>query len=109
MLDAGATGRVAAIADEDRLALSEVGLREGCRVTVERRLPGGGPVLVALGAARIALARIVASRTLVEPGARDASPDAADAGWAPPSPYVSDGASGPGAPVTASPWTPGAP
>jgi hypothetical protein len=42
-------------------------------VTVERRLPAGGPVLVELGAVRIALARVVAGRTLVVPVGPDAA------------------------------------
>jgi len=71
-LEAGGTGRVVAIHDEDRVALADVGLREGCRVTVERRLPAGGPVLVEFGATRVALARVVAGRTLVVPAGPDA-------------------------------------
>jgi Fe2+ transport system protein FeoA len=72
-LETGAAGVVVAIHDEDRVALADAGLREGSRVTVERRLPAGGPVLVELGAVRIALARVVAGRTLVVPVGPDAA------------------------------------
>jgi Fe2+ transport system protein FeoA len=59
------TVRVVEIAPEDAVALAEVGVRPGLDVTIERRLPFGGPVLLELGTARIAVARAVAARTIV--------------------------------------------
>lgn len=63
----GMAVRIERMADEDVLALAEVGLRSGTPVRVERRLPFGGPVLLDVGPARIAVARAVAARTLVVP------------------------------------------
>ena len=63
----GAAARIVAIADEDLGALAEVGLFEQSLITVERRRPLGGPVLLDSGAARIAIARAVAARTRVIP------------------------------------------
>ena len=67
LLDAGAPGRVVAVAavDVDRLAAE--GLHAGERIEVEARLPLGGPVVVRVGRARIAIARAVAAGILVEP------------------------------------------
>lgn len=65
--------RVAAIAAGDALALADVGVRVGVRLTIERHLPLGGPVIVSLGSTRIAIARVVAVRigaeTVPEPDA----------------------------------------
>jgi Fe2+ transport system protein FeoA len=79
--------RVAGIAAEDAAALAEVGVRLGVLVRVERRLPFGGPVLLDVGAARVAVARAVAARTSVVPahgpgpGARrSGTPDTGAAG-----------------------------
>lgn len=63
----GVTVRIVRMSDEDVLALAEVGLIGGTAVTIERRLPFGGPVLLEVGPARIAVARAVAARTLVVP------------------------------------------
>lgn len=67
-LPPGRAARVVTIdlADIDRLAAE--GLHPGDRVEVEVRLPLGGPVVVRVGRARIALARSVAAAILVEPG-----------------------------------------
>jgi Fe2+ transport system protein FeoA len=67
MLEAGAPARVVAVgpADVDRLAAE--GLHLGERLEVEVRLPLGGPVVVRVGRARIAIARAVAAGILVDP------------------------------------------
>lgn len=65
-LEAGESGRVAAIADDDLLALADVGIHEGSRIRVERRLPLGGPVIVEAGRARISVARPVGARTRID-------------------------------------------
>jgi Fe2+ transport system protein FeoA len=62
---AGVALTITTIADEDIVALAEVGLDEGSQVRVERMLPLGGPVLLESGPARVAIARSVARRTLV--------------------------------------------
>lgn len=69
-LPAGARTRVVAVpgADADRLAAE--GLHRGDTVEVEAVLPLGGPVVVRLGRARVAIARQVAGRILVEPAER---------------------------------------
>ncbi len=66
-LDAGVTARVVAVppAEVDRLAAE--GLHRGDVVVVETRLPLGGPVVVRLGRARVALARGVAAQIVVAP------------------------------------------
>jgi Fe2+ transport system protein FeoA len=66
-LDAGAPARVVAVgpADADRLAAE--GLHAGGQLEVEVRLPLGGPVVVRVGRARIAIARAVAAGILVDP------------------------------------------
>ncbi len=46
--------------------VADVGLVAGVEVAVERVLPLGGPVIVRLGAARVALARVVARSILVQ-------------------------------------------
>ncbi len=68
-LDPGVVARVVVVppAELDRLAAE--GLHVGDVVEVEARLPLGGPVVVRLGRARVALARAVAARIGVDPGA----------------------------------------
>lgn len=69
-LPVGVPTRVVAVprADADRLAAE--GLHRGDTLEVETILPLGGPVVVRLGRARVAIAREVASRILVEPAGR---------------------------------------
>ena len=65
-------GRSAVVADvprEDADRLAAEGLHVGDRELVETRLPFGGPVVVRLGRARVAVARRVAAGIIVEPGA----------------------------------------
>jgi len=66
-LDAGVVARVVDVppAEVDRLAAE--GLHRGDVVEVETRLPLGGPVIVRLGRARVALARGVAAQVVVAP------------------------------------------
>jgi ferrous iron transport protein A len=67
-LDPGVVARIVAVppAEADRLAAE--GLHRGDLLEVEARLPLGGPVVVRLGRARVALARQVAARIAVAPG-----------------------------------------
>jgi Fe2+ transport system protein FeoA len=58
---AGPDGAVAAVAAE--------GLLPGVVVSLERRIAFGGPLIVHLGRARLALSREVARRIVVEPAA----------------------------------------
>ena len=69
-LHPGVVARVVAVApgEEDRLAAE--GLHPGDRVEVEALLPLGGPVVLRLGRARVAVARRVAAGILVQPGQR---------------------------------------
>jgi Fe2+ transport system protein FeoA len=69
LLATGRPGLVVAVgrADVDRLAAE--GLHAGERIEVEARLPLGGPVVVRVGRARIAIARSVAAAILVAPDA----------------------------------------
>jgi Fe2+ transport system protein FeoA len=66
-LDPGVVARVVAVppAELDRLAAE--GLHVGDVVQVEVRLPLGGPVVVLLGRARVAISRTVAGRISVDP------------------------------------------
>ena len=65
-LPVGARSRVIALADEDADRLAAEGLHRGDSLEVETILPFGGPVVVRLGRARVAIARQVAARILVE-------------------------------------------
>jgi Fe2+ transport system protein FeoA len=66
----GARTRVVALpaGDADRLAAE--GLHRGDTLELEAMLPLGGPVVVRLGRARVAIARQVAARILVEAAER---------------------------------------
>jgi Fe2+ transport system protein FeoA len=64
----GRTVRVTGISAEVRQALGREGVVTGARLTVERRVGLGGPVIVRLGRARLAIARAVAEEVQVEPG-----------------------------------------
>lgn len=69
-LPVGARSRVVFVprGDADRLAAE--GLHRGDTVEVEATLPLGGPVVVILGRARVAIARRVAAGILVEAAGR---------------------------------------
>jgi Fe2+ transport system protein FeoA len=64
----GVHARVIAVPPEDADRLAAEGLHRGDLLEVEARLPLGGPVVVRLGRARVAIARRVAAGILVEPG-----------------------------------------
>jgi Fe2+ transport system protein FeoA len=59
--------RVTNLDPECRASLTPEGFDVGVEMTVERRLALGGPLIVRLGRARIAIARSVAARVIVEP------------------------------------------
>ena len=67
-LAAGVDARVLIVPSEDVDRLAAEGLHQGDILQVEARLPLGGPVVVRLGRARVALARRVAAAIVVEPG-----------------------------------------
>ena len=69
-LPAGARALVLVVSGEDVDRLAAEGLHVGDTLEVETLLPLGGPVVVRLGRARVALARRVAAGIAVEP--RDA-------------------------------------
>ncbi len=68
LLPAGARTRVVAIADDDVDRLAAEGLHRGDILEVDVALPLGGPVVVRLGRARVAIARRIAAGILVEAG-----------------------------------------
>jgi FeoA domain. len=59
--------RVVAVDEAGRASLASEGLDVGVEVSIERRLALGGPLIVRLGRARLAIARSVASGVFVEP------------------------------------------
>jgi Fe2+ transport system protein FeoA len=59
-LAAGATGVVAAIGREHASQLAREGIAPGSRLAIEAAAPFGGPLIVRVGRARVALARRVA-------------------------------------------------
>ena len=65
-LDPGVVVRVVAVPAPEADRLAAEGLHRGDLVEVEARLPLGGPVVVRLGRARVALARQVAAQIAVE-------------------------------------------
>ena len=67
-LAAGIDARVVSVPLEDVERLAAEGLHRGDILQVETRLPMGGPVVVRLGRARVALAQRVAAAILVQPG-----------------------------------------
>ena len=67
-LPVGARSRVVAVSPDDADRLAAEGLHRGDVLEVEAMLPLGGPVVVRLGRARIAVARRVAAGIMVEPG-----------------------------------------
>jgi ferrous iron transport protein A len=66
-LDPGIAARVVAVPPDEVARLATEGLHRGDLLEVEARLPLGGPVIVRLGRARVALARRVAARIAVDP------------------------------------------
>ena len=68
LLAAGVDARVVSVPPEDVERLAAEGLHRGDILKVETRLPMGGPVVVRLGRARVALAQRVAAAILVQPG-----------------------------------------
>jgi Fe2+ transport system protein FeoA len=66
-LPVGARSRVVAVPPDDAERLASEGLHRGDTLEVEAMLPLGGPVVVRLGRARIAVARRVAAGIMVEP------------------------------------------
>ena len=67
-LVAGVDARVVSVPLEDVERLAAEGIHRGDVLQVETRLPLGGPVVVRLGRARVALAQRVAAAILVQPG-----------------------------------------
>ena len=66
-LDLARPARVVGVPAADAERLAAEGIRPGDVVEIEARLPLGGPVVVRLGRARVALARRIASAILVDP------------------------------------------
>jgi Fe2+ transport system protein FeoA len=66
-LAAGVSARVVSVPPADVERLAAEGLHRGDILQVETRLPFGGPVVVRLGRARLALAQRVAAAILVQP------------------------------------------
>jgi len=71
-LEPGVVATVVEVEAGERRRLAAEGLASGDRVVVEERLPLGGPIVVRVGRARLALARRVAAAIRVErePAAR---------------------------------------
>lgn len=67
-LGPGTAARVVTVGPGDAERLAAEGLQPGDRLVVEVLLPLGGPVVVRVGRARIAIARAVAAGILVDPG-----------------------------------------
>ena len=70
VLAVGARSRVLAVPPGDADRLAAEGLHPGDDLELEASLPFGGPVVVRLGRARVAIARRVAAGILVEAVAR---------------------------------------
>jgi Fe2+ transport system protein FeoA len=67
----GQTVRVTAMPDAARAVLEQEGVVKGSVLRVERRVGLGGPVVVRLGRARLAIARAVAATVQVEAATED--------------------------------------
>lgn len=65
-LERGAAGRILAVPPAEAVRLAADGLEVGATFVLEARLPLGGPVVVRLGRARVALARQLAGEVVVE-------------------------------------------
>ena len=66
-LHVGVAARVVTVPAAEAERLAAEGLHRGDSLEVETRLPLGGPVVIRLGRARLALARRVAAAILVQP------------------------------------------
>ena len=66
-LVAGSRARVVSVPDRDADRLAAEGLQPGGELELEALLPLGGPIVVRIGRARVALARQVAAAIAVEP------------------------------------------
>ena len=73
----GDSALVVSVAEPHRIALDREGLSAGVAISVETAMPFGGPLVVRLGRARVAIARRVAC------GIEVRKPDAAEAHGAP--------------------------
>ncbi len=67
-LDPGVAARVVSVPGGQAERLAAEGLHVGDVIEVEARMPLGGPIVVRLGRARVALARQVAAGILVRVG-----------------------------------------
>ncbi len=74
----GLSARILSVADGHRATLDREGLRPGATVSVETAMPLGGPIVVRLGHARVALARGVAARVGVQPLSPEALAEVAE-------------------------------
>ncbi len=70
---AGEPLRILAVETSRQGALAQEGLGVGAIVSVERRLALGGPIILRLGRARLAIARSVAAAILVQPASMEPS------------------------------------
>jgi Fe2+ transport system protein FeoA len=68
---------VVAVGPDHESALAQEGLGVGAEISVERRVALGGPLIVRLGPARLALARGVAGAILVAPADGSVEPGTA--------------------------------
>ena len=66
-LPVGVRARILAVADVEVVRLATHGLNPGAALTVERNAPFGGPRIVRLGAARIAVPSTIARSVRVRP------------------------------------------
>jgi Fe2+ transport system protein FeoA len=72
-LHAGAEGVVASLDPAVASALEDVGIAVGTVLVVEHRIPLGGPIVVRVGTARVALGRPIAKGVRVTVGAPSSS------------------------------------
>ncbi|MFP4169619.1 MAG: ferrous iron transport protein A [Methanomassiliicoccales archaeon] len=57
MVDAGEGGTVTGIDEQLKPQIAAMGIREGCRLTVDNRQPLGGPVVIKVGGAVTSISR----------------------------------------------------
>ena len=67
-LSVGASATVALVGAEHAFQLAREGIAPGCRLAVEASAPFGGPLIVRVGRARVAVARRVARSIELETG-----------------------------------------
>ncbi len=70
----GARQRVTGLSSAVAVELVRHGITAGCTVVVDAVAPFGGPIIVRVGRARIAIPRATAAHVSVEPVAVDAHP-----------------------------------